>query len=166
MQNRARTHAGTTPAACRACCSTCCQFACRLVRPCRPPCSVARYALGRLPLVPPCDAGLRAFPACLPRSSLAGLRGTVVCWWPALISGLAQFEIRPLDRVPGLTITRASACAFTNTEAGQVSHLAAPTFTGVSQHVRMLTAASVLPPVSPGCPALVVGYHADLPGAC
>ncbi len=28
-----------------------------------------------------------------------------------LISSVVQFEIRPLDRVPGLTITRTSACA-------------------------------------------------------
>ena len=31
---------------------------------------------------------------------------------PVLISGLAQFEIRPLDHAPWLSIARASACAF------------------------------------------------------
>lgn len=43
-----------------------------------------------------------------------------------------------------------------HTEAGLVSHQTPPTFTGISQHVRMVSAASVCPLVRTGCPGYSV----------
>lgn len=75
-----------------------------------------------------------------------------------LISSVVQFEIRPLDRVPGLTITRTSACAVLLTlkgggSRGHVANVGIPIGSHACKPKRpdLAKPPHLKAPVFPGC---------------